>query len=341
MGLFLEGTFSVGLKIWKKDFDLKGNKMIKKHIEDSVVLKNLEKIGKDGMSVFVMADGLYRGALINGTELINQMRVQQETGILETLVLGQGLLSCALMITTLKEKGRISLSYETDGACKGFLVNGDSSGYVNGCLLDGGIPVEKPLENWDLAPYFGNGIIKVTKSYVGTAEPLTGIVELKYKSIAENISWYYLQSEQVNTAFNTSIMFDKDGRVTGAGGLFLQEMPRTGGVLGGKYTEQEVGEIRLMAENAFRAAPSLGQWFSEGGNRDDIIYGLFREFAPSVVYERNIVFDCDCSNLYYKRILSRLPEGDLLELGKDDDPLEVKCNKCGSVYRIFKNEIIK
>ena len=131
MGLFLEGTFSVGLKIWKKDFDLKGNKMIKKHIEDSVVLKNLEKIEKDGMSVFVMADGLYRGALINGTELINQMRVQQETGILETLVLGQGLLSCALMITTLKEKGRISLSYETDGACKGFLVNGDSSGYVN------------------------------------------------------------------------------------------------------------------------------------------------------------------------------------------------------------------
>ena len=320
MGLFLEGTFSVGLKIWKKDFDLKGNKMIKKHIEDSVVLKNLEKIEKDGMSVFVMADGLYRGALINGTELINQMRVQQETGILETLVLGQGLLSCALMITTLKEKGRISLSYETDGACKGFLVNGDSSGYVNGCLLDGGIPVEKPLENWDLAPYFGNGIIKVTKSYVGTAEPLTGIVELKYKSIAENISWYYLQSEQVNTAFNTSIMFDKDGRVTGAGGLFLQEMPRTGGVLGGKYTEQEVGEIRLMAENAFRAAPSLGQWFSEGGNRDDIIYGLFREFAPSVVYERNIVFDCDCSNLYYKRILSRLPEGDLLELGKISIP---------------------
>lgn len=314
--------------------------MIKKQIEDPQILDNLSKIEKDGMSVFVMADGLYRGAFINGTELINQMRVQQETGILETLVLGQGLLSCALMITTLKEKGRISLNYETDGLCKGFLVNGDSSGFVNGCLLGGGIPMESPLENWDLSPYFGSGVLKVTKAYEGAKEPLTGIVELKYNNIAENISWYYLQSEQVNTAFNTSILFDKSGRVIGAGGLFLQEMPRSGGVLRKKYSDSEIEDIRCRAENAFRAAPSLGQWFSEGGDRDDVIYGLFREFSPAVVYERNIVFDCDCSNFYYKNILSRLPKSELMELKKEDDPLEVKCNKCGSVYRIFKDEIL-
>ena len=42
--------------------------MIKKEIEDKKLLEHLASIEKDGMSVFVMADGRFRGAFFNGTE---------------------------------------------------------------------------------------------------------------------------------------------------------------------------------------------------------------------------------------------------------------------------------
>ena len=41
--------------------------MIKKEITDKVLSEHLSKIEKDGMSVFIMADGRFRGAFFNGT----------------------------------------------------------------------------------------------------------------------------------------------------------------------------------------------------------------------------------------------------------------------------------
>ena len=48
--------------------------MITAEITDQHVLQHLDSIHKDGMSVFVMADGLYRGAFFHGTRFVNQMR---------------------------------------------------------------------------------------------------------------------------------------------------------------------------------------------------------------------------------------------------------------------------
>ena len=77
------------------------------------------------------------------------MRVQHNLGILETLILGQGILCAALMIQTMKGKEHIVLRYETNGSAKGFSVEVDSTGYVRGFLLNNPIPVDnsKPKMN--------------------------------------------------------------------------------------------------------------------------------------------------------------------------------------------------
>ena len=325
--------------------------MIKKEITDKKIIQHLSQIEKDGMSVFIMADGRFRGAFFNGTELINQMRVQHNLGILETLILGQGILCAALMIQTMKGKEHIVLRYETNGSAKGFSVEVDSTGYVRGFLLNNPIPVDKPLESWDLAPFFGDGgTLTVTRYIEGGKEPQIGTTEIVYKNIAKDLTYFFLQSEQINTAFNTSIQFDKEGRVIGAGGLFLQSIP----ISGGKKTKEPKktesndkiedfanmaqDELLRRAENAFRAMPSIGQWFSDKGNRDDVVYGLFREFNPKVVLERDIIFDCPCSTESFVRQIKYLPKNELDSILKEDpDPLEVICNNCGSIHKIYKS----
>ena len=322
--------------------------MIAKEITDEKLLSHLSKIEKDAMNVFIMAEGRFRGAFFNGTKLINQMKLQHDLGLLETMILGQGLLCAALMIQTMKGKEHLVLKYETDGPCKGFSVEVDSSGYVRGFLFNDHIPLDKPLESWDLTPFLGNGTVTVTRYIEGAREPQISTTEIVYKNIAKDIAYFYSQSEQINTAFNTSIQFDKDGMVTGAGGLFLQSIPAAGGKLAenSKNVNDEIknfaqmteDELITRAENAFKAMPSIGTWFSEGGNFKDVILGLFREFNPKIVLERDIIFDCPCSIEKFTDQIKHLPKSELDDIIKNGpDPIEVICHNCSSVYHITKD----
>jgi len=315
--------------------------MITAEIKDSELLEHLGSIEKDSMSVFVMAEGAFRGALFNGTKMINQMRANLNLGILETMILGQAALCAALMIPTMKGREHLIFRYDTNGPAAGFSVEADSTGTVRGYIFQNPIPIDKPLESWDLSPFFGSGTLTVTRFNENGNEPQVGTVEIKYQNIAKDLTWYFAQSEQIHTAFNTSIQFDKQGRVIGAGGLFIQAMPKTGGKkLDGAKMEEYDDDLIDAVENAFNAAPSLGQWYSEKGNNDDIIYGLFREFDPVVALNRNIVFNCPCSEKKFTDYVRRLDKKEKAEILAEPEPtIEVICHNCGSVYHIDKKNI--
>ncbi len=319
--------------------------MIKAEITDQELLTHLDSIEKDGMSVFVMAEGRIRGALFHGTRFVNQMRAQQNTGILETMVLGQAALCGALLIPTMKGREHVTFRYDTNGPAAGFSVEADSAGTVRGFLLQDHIPVDKPLESWDLAPFFGPGTVTISRLQEGAREAQTGSVEIQYQNIAKDLAWYFTQSEQVNTAFSTSIKLDRQGRVIGAGGLFLQVMPQVGGKAKSAQEADEASdkdaefdeneELLWRVENAFRACPSLGEWYSEKGNNRDIVLGLFREFKPSIAVERDVLFDCPCSEEVFRQHLKNLGEAELADIkANGPNPLEIVCHNCGSVYHI-------
>ena len=320
--------------------------MIYAPIDNTALQQHLDKLEKDELHIFTADGGLFRGGLFHGTRFVNRMRTQHRLGILETMILGQASLCAALMIQTMKGRETLQLRYETDGPAVGFSVEADSVGGVRGYLLQNPIPVTAPLESWDLTPFFGNGTISVTRfqeaAYTEGRQPQRGIVEIKYRNIAKDLAWYFQQSEQLYTAFNTSIRFDSIGRVVGAGGFFIQRMPATGGTLrsGQSKTEAEIEETVTRMERAFSACPPLGDWFAEGGNCEDIIFGLLREFNPQAVAARNIIFDCPCSKEHYLKALQKLPESERMNLKKTaDDPLEIVCRNCSSVYRIPLAEI--
>ncbi|WP_294429623.1 Hsp33 family molecular chaperone HslO [uncultured Treponema sp.] len=318
--------------------------MIKAEITDSELLAHMDSIHKDEMTIFVMADGEFRGAFFNGTKLVNQMRAQHNLGILETMVLGQAMLCAALLIPMMKGREHITFRYDTNGPAAGFSVEADSTGYVRGFLFQNQIPVEKPLENWDLAPFFGDGTLTISRLGEGMKEPQIGTVEIMHKNIAKDLAWYFLQSEQIHTAFNTSIQFDEKGRVIGAGGMFLQKMPSEGGKRV-KSNQNELSqlsedELTQKVENAFKAMPSIGKWFSDGGDMEDVIYGLFREFEPKAVLNRDVIFDCPCSEENFIAHIKHLPAQELNDIIKNDPaPIEVVCHCCGSRYKIKKEQL--
>ncbi len=310
-------------------------------MNDEALKAHIDSLEKDEMAVFVMADGRIRGALFHGTRFVNQMRLQHGLGILETMILGEASICGALMIPMMKGQERLTLKYEGNGPAKGWQVEADSRGTVRGFLYNENIKLEKPLENWNLGQFLGNGFLSVSVLHKEDREPFSSTVEVDGGNIAENIAHYYRQSEQISTAFNSSILFDRNGKVTGAGGMFLQVMPATGGKLvsganrkSGSDKQADDGLLR-RAENAFSTSPSLGTWFSEKGNFEDLVYGLFREFKPTIALKREIRYDCPCGEETFKAHIRNLPKSELDDIRKNGpDPLEISCRNCGSVYRI-------
>ncbi len=326
--------------------------MIKADIQDKELVSHLEKLPKDDMVVFVMAQGRIRGAVFNGTHFVNQMRAQHNTGILETYLLGQASLSGALLIPALmKGREHINWHYEVEESpAKGFVVDFDSTGWVRSYLLNDHIPIEKPLESWDMTPFLGGeGFMTIQTVHPNDKYPSTSSVNTT-GNIADDLCFFFDRSQQLKTAINTSIQMDKLGRVIGAGGMYIQVMPETGGHYEGKEklgsqlnssaNIKDDEELIDKIEKALNAAPSLGTFFSEGGDIEDLICGLFREFDPKIALHRDIRYECPCSKDLYINHIRALPAAEIEEMKKNGpNPIEVVCRNCGSVYQINLDEI--
>ena len=304
--------------------------MIKKKKYGNTLREQLIASAKDRLHNFLLADGTIRGAVVNGTRLVNEMRFNHELGILETLVLGRAYLGAALMSANLKGNDRISLKIDCSGPIKGLVVEANAFGEVRGFLSNVSIPVDKPLYSFDLSHVFGAGFLEVTKYLEDAKQPFTGKVVLKYGNIAQDLANYYLTSEQIPTAFNLSIKFNRNGEVTGAGGLFLQAMP-----------DME-DSLAAALEKSVLNLPSLGEGFAANRNPEEIVMQEFQRYAPRFLANHRVEFMCHCNKKRLRSYLTLLPIEELKDIRDNGPfPLSLRCHHCNTPYDFSHLEIQK
>jgi molecular chaperone Hsp33 len=306
----------------------KNSYMIKATLAGESLKERLLSSAKDRLYNFLLAGGAVRGAIFHGTRMIKEMRANHVLGILETLVLGRAYLGAGLMCDSLKGTDRISLKIECSGPIKGLSVEANAFGEVRGFLKNVPIPIDKPMEDFDLSSFFGTGFISVIRDIEDAKQPFAGKVALKYGNIAQDLANYYLVSEQIPTAFNLSIKYDKEGEVTGAGGLFLQAMPGADDAL--------TAEL----EKLVLAFPSLGEVFTNGREPVDVIQYVFRKYTPRFLVNKRIEFMCHCSVERLRHILMMLPADELKDIRANGPfPLEMRCHYCNTHYYFSKEDL--
>lgn len=303
--------------------------MQKKQPYGETLKEQLRAGARDRLYNFILADGAMRGVIMNGTRMINEMRANHELGILETLVLGRAYLGAGLMSADLKSNDRISINIDCSGPIKGLVVETNAFGEVRGFLKRVPIPIDQPMESFDLSPFFGAGFLLVTKYLEGAKQPFTGQIVLQYGNIAKDLANYYLTSEQVPTAFNLSIKFDKQGQVTGAGGLFLQAMPQSDDKLAGNM------------EDRVTSLPSLGEVFTEDKDPEALVAAAFKDYSPRFLANRRIEFMCHCNPERIRNLLTLLPLDELKDIrDKGPFPVEINCHHCNTPYRFTREDIV-
>lgn len=302
--------------------------MIKQKITDKTLNIHLANIEPDNIEIFLLNNGTVRGALLHGTKMINQMRVNHNLGILETLALGQAYMGAGLMTSMIKGNDRISFAIECGGPIKGLSVEANADGNVRGYLFANPIPITKPVESFNLSPFFGPGFLSVTKHLESSKQPFTGQVMLQHGRIAKDLANYFLESEQIKTAFGLSVYFDKEGKAAGAGGLFLQALPGA---------EDQALEL---IEKSIKNMPSLGKYLATGGSPDKLIIDSFKNFSPEIIADKSVSFDCGCTKERFTSFIASMDKSDKNDILKNGPfPLITTCHNCATDYKFSKEEL--
>jgi len=297
-------------------------------IKDPEYKTYLDTLPSDGINIFMLEQDSIRGALVSGTRLLAAMSQNHGLGLLETLVLGHAYLAAALLSVTIKGEDRLVLRAEADGPAKGFSVECSAQSTIRGRLFCHDFELPQLPDALDTAPLLGQGFLSLTRHQAGRTEPVYGTVALRSGRLAEDLAWYFHESEQLPTSFTLGIQFDQAGRVAGAGGLYLQALP------------QADPEALDRVERLVYSMPQLGKSFSTGLSRMDLMLRMFPFFDLNMMAERAVEFYCPCDKKRLGSFLSALSaeeKADVLVNGPF--PLEISCQNCGSVYSYDRSEL--
>jgi molecular chaperone Hsp33 len=302
--------------------------MIKTKPYGETLKEQLKANARDRVHSFLIAGDQLRGAILCGTRMVNEMRASHGLGILETLVLGHAYLAGGLLSITMKGSDRLALKVECSGPIKGLQVEANAYGEVRGYLKQVPIPIEKPLQDFNLSPFYGAGFLSMTRYLEGAKQPFTGQVMMEGGTLAKDLSLYFVRSEQVPTAFSLSVQFDGQGAVTGAGGLFLQALPQA-----------EDGTISTI-EALVLQLPSLGAAMAAGETAEAYVKTHFADHQPRFIKEQRVEFFCRCSEEQIRHTFQLMSREDLCDLRDNGPfPMEIRCHHCNTPYHLTPEDL--
>jgi molecular chaperone Hsp33 len=261
------------------------------------------------------------------TDLVNQASHLHGTSRTASAALGRALTGALLMGALLKRGQRVALKFEGSGPLKKIIAEADQDGSVRGFVA---VPeAEVPLqdEKLNVAGALGSdGLLTVAKD-VGLKEPYRGIVKLLTGEIAEDIAYYFVESEQVPSAVGLGIFVKTDGEVSAAGGFLIQSLPPS-----------EDRTIEKIVEN-IRKIPSVTDLLRQGKTPEDILDMIFSGIPHHFLEKRNLFFRCSCSRERIERVLISLGEEELERIITEQGEADVTCEFCRTRHHFTREEL--
>ena len=172
-------------------------------------------------------DGFIKMAVITARDMVQRAREIHSCSPTASAALGRTLCAASLMGEMMKEeKATLTIRINGGGPIGSVVAVSDSGGNVRGYVGDPG--VDLPLRSdgkLNVGAAVGrDGMLTVSRD-IGLKEPYIGSTELVSGEIAEDVTAYLLESEQVPSACALGVLVDTDRSIKAAGGFIVQLMP--------------------------------------------------------------------------------------------------------------------
>ncbi|MFZ9596047.1 MAG: Hsp33 family molecular chaperone HslO [Bdellovibrionia bacterium] len=262
-----------------------------------------------------------RGVAIEATDLVRQMARRHQLSEKGAIGLGEAVLGALMMASFCKKGQKINLNIQGKGLFQQGLVDAHPEGHVRGYVIER----ETAQEEKDQGPW-GSGLLSVlrTQDQPG-AKPYIGTVPLLTGHLAKDLTYYWVQSEQIPSAVGLAVSFSH-GEIQSAGGFLVQALPGA-----------QESSVRLIEKHIAEIA-SLQQLVREQKDPLYLLTHIFQSQAFSVLEEKPLVFHCECSWERVERALRLLGQSELEGMLKECQAPEahphsvVHCDFCAKDY---------
>lgn len=273
------------------------------------------------------ADGQIRAFAAYTKDVVEESRKRHNTSPTATVALGQLLTAGTMMGAMMKNDTDIlTLQIRCDGPLGGLTVTADNQGNVKGYAVHPDVDVPVKNGQINVADALDLGVLNVIKD-MGLKEPYVGQTILETSEIAKDLTYYYMNSEQVPSSVGLGVLMNKDNTVKCAGGFIIQLMPFA-----------EDATIDKLEEN-LKNVTSVTELLDHGCTPEGLLDALLGNLGIEVLDTLPTQFHCNCSKERVEKAVASVGREDLQAMIDDGEDIEVKCDFCNSTYKYTVDEL--
>lgn len=277
----------------------------------------------------IAKDAPIKAMAIQGRDLVQRAREIHHTLPVATAALGRTLLGASMMGQQLKEEdGSVTLRVSGGGPLGNILAVSDSQGNVRGYVQNGQVDLPlNPQGKLDVGQAVGtSGSLTVIKD-LRLKEPYVGTIPLVSGEIAEDITAYFAESEQIPTACALGVLVDRDLSVAAAGGYLIQLLPGA--------DDKVIDSIEAGIARAGQVTTQLSQGVSAG----DLLKLVLADFELELLEKVPVEYRCYCSRERMRSALASMGREELSNLIAEQGRAEMTCQFCDAVHVFEKDEL--
>ena len=277
----------------------------------------------------IAKDAPIKAMAISATDIVSRAQKIHDTYPVATAALGRTLMAASLMGNTLKEKdGSVTIRLSGGGPLGTVLAVSDSEGNVRGYVQEGKVTLPpKAPGKLDVGAAVGqNGTLTVIKDLC-LKEPYVGTVPLVSGEIAEDITTYFVESEQIPTACALGVLVDRDYSVLTAGGYLIQLLPGA--------DQQVIEAIERGISELGAVTPAL----QSGMGSEQLLRTVLKDFTLELLETAPVSYRCYCNRERMRTALISLGKEELAGILEEQGTAELTCQFCDSIQRFEKEEL--
>lgn len=273
------------------------------------------------------ADNQIRAFAATTRDMVETAREHHETSPVATAALGRLLTAGAMMGSMMKnDTDMLTLQIRADGPLGGITVTADAHGDVKGYVLNPDVMLPPKNGKLDVGGAVGIGLLNVIKD-MGLKEPYVGQTILVTSEIAEDLTYYFANSEQVPSSVGLGVLMEKDNTVRRAGGFIIQLMP---------FAEDKT--IDKLEEN-LKKVTSVTELLDKGYTPEQLLEELLGNLGLEITDTIPTRFYCNCSKERVEQAVVSIGRKDIQEMIDEGEDIEVKCHFCNTAYKYTIDEL--
>ena len=268
---------------------------------------------------FLFENADIRGETVILDNVLKDLLATHEYGPGVQKLLGEFAAATVVISNNLKFDGKVVLQGRGDGPISLIMVECSSDGHIRG-IASGALDAPEG----SLRTHLAEGVLTLTiEPEIG--QRYQGIIAIQRDELADVLSDYFEQSEQLATKFWLST------RAGASAGLMLQQLPKQ------LVTSEEARLDQWQTLCALADTMTPDELIDT--ETDRLLFRLFNEWDVKRFEPKRIRFSCNCSRDRSLNAIRLLPDHEITELFEEQQTVTMNCEMCGESYHFSRNDV--